>query len=68
MRHVWGRRQINAYKILVGKSESKNHLEDIRVNWRMILKWILQNRMAASGWIHLKRWRSVSTTLMQFNL
>jgi hypothetical protein len=32
-----GRRQINAYKILVGKSDSKNHLEDIRVNGRMEL-------------------------------
>ena len=50
MRHVWGRRQIHAYKILVVKSERKNYLEDIRVNARMILKWILKNRMT-SGFI-----------------
>jgi hypothetical protein len=49
MRHIWGRRQIYAYKILVGKSERKNHLEDIRVIGRMILKWILKNRMASGS-------------------
>jgi hypothetical protein len=28
----------NAYDILIGKSEAKNHLEDLGVNGRIILK------------------------------
>jgi hypothetical protein len=31
----------NAYNILVGKSEGKNHLENLGVDGRIILKWIL---------------------------
>jgi hypothetical protein len=27
-------------KNLVGKSEWDNHLEDVRVDWRIILEWI----------------------------
>jgi len=36
MWHAWGVR--NAYKILVGKPEGKNHLEDLGVDGRMILE------------------------------
>jgi hypothetical protein len=31
----------NAYKILVGKPEGKYHAEDLRVDRRIILEWIL---------------------------
>ena len=31
----------NVYRVLVGKSEGKNHLEDVGVDGRVILKWIL---------------------------
>jgi hypothetical protein len=31
----------NVYKIFVGKSEGRNHLEDLGVDGRTILKWIL---------------------------
>jgi hypothetical protein len=31
----------NVYKVLVGKSEGKNHLEDLNVDGRVILKLIL---------------------------
>jgi hypothetical protein len=31
----------NAYKILVGKLERTNHFEDLGVDGRIILEWIL---------------------------
>jgi hypothetical protein len=38
------RRDENSYKILVGKSERKNHSEDLGVDGRIILEWILQKQ------------------------
>jgi hypothetical protein len=32
---------INAYKILVGEPEGKNHSEDLDVDGKIILEWIL---------------------------
>jgi hypothetical protein len=32
----------NAYRILVGKPEEKDHLEDLDVGGRIILEWILE--------------------------
>jgi hypothetical protein len=32
----------NAYRLLVGSPEGKNHLEDQDVGWRIILGWILE--------------------------
>jgi hypothetical protein len=32
----------NAYRILVGKLEGKNHWEDQDIDWWTILKWILE--------------------------
>jgi hypothetical protein len=29
-----------AYRVLVGKPEGKNHLEDRDIDWRIIIKWI----------------------------
>jgi hypothetical protein len=31
----------NAYKLLVGKPEERDHLEYLGVHWMIILKWIL---------------------------
>jgi hypothetical protein len=31
----------NAYKILVGKPEGENHSEDLCIDGRIILEWIL---------------------------
>jgi hypothetical protein len=31
-----------AYRVLVGKPEGRNHLEDTGVDGRIILKWILE--------------------------
>jgi hypothetical protein len=38
----------SAYRVLVGKPEERNHLEDPGVNRRIILKWILRE----VGWGH----------------
>jgi hypothetical protein len=35
------REKINAYRVLVGKSETKKHLEDPDIDGWMVLKWIL---------------------------
>jgi hypothetical protein len=34
----------NAYKILVEKSEEKNHLEDLGIDERIILRWIMKKQ------------------------
>jgi hypothetical protein len=44
----------NSYKILVGKPERKNHSEDLGVDGKIILEWILGNwvgrcRLDSSG-------------------
>jgi hypothetical protein len=41
MSHVW-RERIGAYRVLVGKSERTNHLEDPGLDGRIILKWIFE--------------------------
>jgi hypothetical protein len=38
----------NICKILVGKLEGRDHSEDIGVDWRIILEWILESRFG--GW------------------
>jgi hypothetical protein len=41
---IWHVRGRNVYRVLVGKSERKNHLEDLGID-RIILKWIIKK-----GW------------------
>jgi len=38
--HVWRRR--NEYRVLAGKPEAKDHLEDLGVDGKMTLNWILR--------------------------
>jgi hypothetical protein len=39
----------NAYRTFVGKSEEKNHLEDLDVDGRTILEWILNKYVGGYG-------------------
>ena len=62
--------KINACRILVGKTEEKNHLEDLGVDGRMSLKWTLKNWDRGMEWIDLTqdrdKWRAVVNAVMGF--
>jgi hypothetical protein len=53
----------NLYRVLVGKPEGKDHLENQGVDGRMGSKWTLGRLVGAVEWIHLAqdrdRWRAV---------
>jgi hypothetical protein len=46
-------------RVLVGRSEGKNHLNDFGVDGRIILKWIFKN-WDAEAWIELI-WLTIRT-------
>jgi hypothetical protein len=39
----------NAYRVLVGKVEARNHMEDLRTGGRIILQWILKEIRMSTG-------------------
>jgi hypothetical protein len=46
----------NTYKIIVGKSERKNHLDDLSIDGKVILKWIMgEIWREVVDWIRLVR-------------
>jgi hypothetical protein len=67
------REEVKVYKVLVGKSEGKNYLEDQGVDGRMGSEWIL-GKLAGGGvdWIRLAqdrdRWRAVVSAVMNLRV
>jgi hypothetical protein len=47
-----GKRKVT-YRVWMGSSEGKNHLEDLGVDGRIILKWIMKkwDQGAWAGWL-----------------
>ena len=43
----------NAYRVLVGRPEERDHLEDLGADGRMILIWIFKTWEGEMDWIEL---------------
>jgi hypothetical protein len=58
----------NVYRILMGKPEGKNHLQDQGVDGRIGSKWTLGRLAGGMEWVHLAqdrdRWRAVVNAVM----
>ena len=57
------------YRVLVGKLEEKNHLEDPGIDGRIIIRWIFSKwRCESMDWIDLAedrdRWRALVNAVM----
>ena len=63
----YGREEV-VYRVLMGKSEGKNHLGDPGVDGRIILKWILRKWDVVVDWIELAqdrdRWLALVNAVM----
>jgi hypothetical protein len=53
-----------AYKILVGKLEGKDNLEDLGIVEKIILKWIRWTVLEDVDWIHLSQDRDRRQALL----
>jgi len=59
----------DAYRVLVGKPEEREHSEDRGVDGRIILKWIYKTWDGGMDWTDLAQerssWRAVVNTVMK---
>jgi hypothetical protein len=63
----------NAYSIFVGKLERRGHSENLGVDGKIILEWILREIVwEVMGWIHLAQdsdqWRPLVNTVMNLRI
>ena len=58
------------YRVLVGKPEGRNHLDDLVIGGRIILKWIFRKWDEGMDWIDLAqdmdRWQALVNAVMNF--
>ena len=51
-------KRTGVYRVLVGKPEGKNHLEDLVVDGRIILRWIFRKwdvgSWTGSSWLRIR--------------
>jgi hypothetical protein len=56
----------------VGKPDGRNHLEDLGLDGRLLLKWIFKHWNGSIDWIDLaqdrNRWRSVVKVAMKLRI
>jgi hypothetical protein len=50
----------NAYKVFVGKTEGKNHSEDVGIDGRIILEWIFEKK-GGKAWTECN-WPRIGTS------
>jgi len=64
---TYGERR-GVYRVLVGKPEGKNHLENRGVNGKILLRLIFRNWDIGTDWIDLveyrDRWRALLSNIM----
>jgi hypothetical protein len=64
--------KIGVYRVLVGKSEERDHLEDPGVDGRIILSWIFRTWDGGKDWIELAqdryRWRALVNVVMNLGV
>jgi hypothetical protein len=57
---------------VVGKPDGRNHLEDLGLDGRVLLKWIFKHWNVSIDWIDLaqdrNRWRSVVKVAMNLRI
>ena len=60
------------YRVLVGKTEGKNHLGDPGVDGRIILRWIFRKWYEGTEWIELAQdrdtWRALVNAVMNIRV
>jgi hypothetical protein len=70
MLHVW--ENCGAYTVFVVNLREKDHLEDLRADGRVILKWVFKKWNENIDWIDLvedrDRWQAVVNAVMNLGV
>jgi hypothetical protein len=69
---MWHALERRVYRLLIGKPEERDHLEDRGVDGRMGSEWTLERFAGCVKWIQLAqdrdRWRAVVTAVMNLRV